>query len=327
MAKHVKAHRDYGDGSITARGPDTWRLRYRVGGRRITATSHGTRTEAQRTLRQLLKAADDGEHVAPSRMTLSSWAAQWQLLLARGETQDGRRHGQVTPRTRERYLELLTSYVLPALGDRRLQDIRAVDVDTLYIGLERRLSVTTVRHIHVALKACFAVAVRKGNLRKNPCDDADIPRPEQTGAGRALDAAELRRLIDGFRGFPLYPMVATAALTGCRLGELLALRHADLDSAAKTLRIERAIEETQEFGRILKEPKSRRGRRTIAVDDGLVALLLGVRERFLRLQAGVPDGARADLSMIKLPVDALMFPAPPRGGAGFDLSKLPVRVR
>jgi GGDEF domain-containing protein len=29
-----------------------------VGGRRITATSHGTRTEAHRTLRQLLKAAD-----------------------------------------------------------------------------------------------------------------------------------------------------------------------------------------------------------------------------------------------------------------------------
>jgi integrase len=60
----------------------------------------------------------------------------------------------------------------------------------------------------------------------------------------------------------LYPIVATAAFTGARLGELLALRWVDLDTTAKTLRIERAIELTDEHGKQLKEPKSARGKRT-----------------------------------------------------------------
>ena len=232
----MTGHSTWGGGNISARSTNSWRLRYSVNGKRFTATVRGTKSEARTELRRLLRSGDTGDHVAPSRVTLASWAAQWQVLLTRGEAQDGRRHGRVTPRTRERYRELLTSYVLPALGDRRLQDIRAADIDTLYISLERHLSVTTVRHIHVALKACLAVAARKGNLRKNPCADADIPKPEHADVGRALDASELRRLIDGFRGFPLYPMVATAALTGCRLGELLGLRWSDLDPGAKTLR-------------------------------------------------------------------------------------------
>ncbi|MGH7032838.1 MAG: tyrosine-type recombinase/integrase, partial [Stellaceae bacterium] len=84
----------------------------------------------------------------------------------------------------------------------------------------------------------------------------------------------------------------------------------DLNFAAKTLTIARAAEETKAFGRRTKEPKTARGRRTIAIDDGLVALLRGIREGHQRLVAGVPNGADADISLVKLPEDALIFPAP-----------------
>jgi hypothetical protein len=50
-----------------------------------------------------------------------------------------------------------------------------------------------------------------------------------------------------------------------------------------------------------KEPKSARGKRTIAIDDELVALLVAERERYLRIVAGVPDSAEVDLSLVKLP--------------------------
>ena len=133
----------------------------------------------------------------------------------------------------------------------------------------------------------------------------------------------MKRLLDGFRGSVLHAAVCTAAFTGVRLGELLALRWSDLDPVAKTLRIERAIEQTTEYGRRLKEPKSRRGMRTIVIDDALLALLLAEREKYLRLAAGVPDGVQVDLSLVKLPPDtALMFPAPPPAGEAFDLSRL-----
>jgi integrase len=252
---------------------------------------------------------------------LSQWAEQWLALLARGEA-NGKRRGLVGARTRQRYNELLKLYVLPAIGDRPLQQITATEIDNLYIKLETRLSIASVRHVHVCLRACLAVAVRKGYLQKNVADDADVPRAEDVDVGQALDPAEMKRLLDGFRGSVLHAPVCTAAFTGVRLGELLALRWSDLDPAAKTLRIERAVEQTTEYGRRLKEPKSRRGTRTIVLDDAVLTLLLAEREKYQRLAAGVPDGVQVDLSLVKLPPDALMFPSPPPAGEPFDFARL-----
>jgi hypothetical protein len=41
----------------------------------------------------------------------------------------------------------------------------------------------------------------------------------------------------------------------------------------------------------------------------------------LRIMAGIPDGASVDLSLIKLPVTALMFPAVSEAGENFDFTK------
>ncbi|HET7166216.1 MAG TPA: tyrosine-type recombinase/integrase [Pseudolabrys sp.] len=91
---------------------------------------------------------------------------------------------------------------------------------------------------------------------------------------------------------------------------MLALRWSDLDAQEKTLRIERSIEQTDKHGLRFKGPKKDRHKRTIKIDDDLVALLLTEREKHLRLVAGVPDGATVDLSLVKLPQGALMFPEP-----------------
>jgi integrase len=72
----------------------------------------------------------------------------------------------------------------------------------------------------------------------------------------------------------------------------------------------------------LKDPKTARGRRTIAIDGDLVALLLAEREKHVRIMAGVPDGAAVDLSLVRLPDDALIFPNPPAPGEGFSFAKL-----
>jgi integrase len=61
--------------------------------------------------------------------------------------------------------------------------------------------------------------------------------------------------------------------------------------------------------RRLKEPKRAAHKRTIQIDEALVALLLSERDKHLRLVAGVPDGIAVDLSLIRLPEGALMFPS------------------
>jgi hypothetical protein len=79
----------------------------------------------------------------------------------------------------------------------------------------------------------------------------------------------------------------------------------------------RSVDDTDKHGLRIKGPKTERGKRTITIDDDLIALLLAERERHLRIVAGVPDGVSVDLSLVKLPAGALMFPSP-----GADLTKV-----
>jgi integrase len=114
--------------------------------------------------------------------------------------------------------------------------------------------------------------------------------------------------VQGFKDSTLFPIVSVAAFTGARRNEVLALRWTDLDSANKTLRIERAIEETEKHGIRFKGPKKQSHKRTITIDDDLLALLLAEREKHLRMIAGVPDGLTVNLGLVKLPEGALIFP-------------------
>jgi integrase len=100
------------------------------------------------------------------------------------------------------------------------------------------------------------------------------------------------------------------------------LQWRDLDIANKTLRIERAVEKVKKQPLTLKEPKRAAHKRTIAIDDDLVALLVAEREKALRIQAGVPEGAQVDLSLVKLPEGALMFPNMPAAGEDFSFTSL-----
>jgi integrase len=311
--------RGHGDGGIDEPYPGHYRLRWRVDGRRYSKMFRGSLAEAKKELRRLLKTADDGEHVAPDKLILATWIERWVALLRRGG--DTRKSGLVNARTLERYEELLRLHVVPTLGTRPVQRIAATEIDALYNHLEQRLSTRTVHHIHTVLGACLNAAVRKGLLVVSPVAKAEAPVPCDGQAGQVLDQDQLTSLLNGFRGSTLYPIVAVAAFTGARRNEILSLRWSDFKATQSTLTIARSLEETRAHGRRFKEPKTARGHRTIAIDDGLVALLSAGREKHLRLAAGIVDGAEVDLSLIRLPEGALIFPAPPADGEGFDFTR------
>jgi integrase len=295
----TKKRRGAGEGTIDPRGPDAYRLRYQIAGKRFTKSIHGTLGDAKRELRRLLKTVDDGTHIGPDKRTMAQWTGEWLELI----------RTKVTPRTRERYSELLAGYVLPSIGGRRIQALDVSELDQLYRRLGERVSVATVRHVHVCIKAALKVAVDKGQLRGNAAARATVPKHVDPMVGQALTSEELKRLLDGFRGSPMFPLIATAALTGARLGEILALKWSDLDPAAKTLRIERALEVTRAHGIRFKGPKSERGKRTITIDGTLLSVLLAERDKHLRLVAGIGSSdVDVALSLVRLPADALMFP-------------------
>jgi integrase len=320
------AKRKYGVGSIEPRGANTFRLRYSIDGKRFKKTiTADSKAEAQKELRKLLKAADDGSHVAPNKITVGKWMEQWLSIGAPGRKQE-----EVSERTKERYAQLLDQHVKPGLGDRPLQELQATEIDKLYTDLKtkvspwtkRQLSKRTQRHVHVVFGAALATAVRTGLLSVNPMTKtAKRPKPGDSKPGIALDETDLAKLVTGFKPSPIFVLVALTASTGMRRNEVLALRWSDLDVEKKTLTVKRAWEPTKKRGMVLKPPKTARGLRTIDLDDGIVALLLQEKARHQRIKAGVPDDAEVNLGLVKLPADALMFPAVPAADRDFDFAR------
>ena len=294
-------------GHIQQRGTKSWRLKFDIGrdpdtGARIVRqeTVRGSKREAQDRLNAILAEIKQEKFIDRSTTLVKDWVESWITL----------RTGKVNARTIERYAQLLRLHVVPTLGERRLQTIRPKDIDTLYASLAPKLAARTIHHVHVVLGACLATAVRKGEIRVNPVANADAPATGDEDAATVLDEEQLAKLLNVFRGSTLYPIVVFAALTGARRNEILALPWSDVDFAAKTVTIARALEETKAFGVRFKDSKTERGKRTITIDDGLVELLRAERETHWRLMAGVPDGVNVDLSLVKLTPDALVFPSP-----------------
>jgi integrase len=316
--------RSHGTGSVQQRGDNSWRLRYYVNDVRQEVTFRGAKKDAQIELLRLINSVHAGEHIDPTNVTLEQWIERWVKLNQRheGDTDQPRRRGLVNRRTLERYEELMRCHVAPALGKRPLQKLTGTEIDDLYVALEKKLAPCTVHHVHTVLGACLKAAVRKGLIKSNPVERAEAPFAGESDHGMALDEDQLRTLLEGFRPSVLFPIVAVLAFTGMRRGEALALRWSDLDVEKKTLRIERAVEQTAKYGLAIKEPKTKRGKRTITIDDDLISLLCAEREEVQRVHAGVPDGAAVDLSLVKLPDDALMFPGPPPAGESVSLTRL-----
>lgn len=177
------------------------------------------------------------------------------------------------------------------------QQIDHADIDKLYLGLEGKVSPRTARHVHSVFNACLGTAVRKKKIALNPMEAVEkIPFAGDSDVGVALDDQQLRTLVQGFKGSVLFPIVGVAAFTGARRNEILALRWFDLDAEKNTLRIERALEETDAHGIRFKGPKKDSHKRTITIDDDLLAMLLSEREKHLRIVAGIGASATVDLS-------------------------------
>jgi len=146
-------------GHIRQRSPGSFELRYDLDtdpatGKRktVTTTVRGSRKDAEKELRRLLRAVDTGEHIDPSRITVREWLSTW-LDTTRQE---------VAPRTAERYAEIVTNFLVPATGNLQLTKLAPVHIQDAYNGWavggrrdgkEGGLAPRTRRHIHASSQA------------------------------------------------------------------------------------------------------------------------------------------------------------------------------
>ena len=190
----------------------------------------------------------------------------------------------LSPRTREIYQAQLRRDIVPELGSLPLAAINPERVRSWYAGLARTRSRSVAAKAYVRLRQIFSQAVEDERVPRNPCRIAK-GGVEQPAEQRFATIQQLYALADAI--LPRHrALVLTAGLGGLRQGELFALRWSDIDLEDAVIHVRRKRLRLASGEVIEDDPKSRAGKRVVALPAVLVAELAAHRPVF---SAGRPD--------------------------------------
>ena len=305
-------------GHIRQRGKTSWELKFEAardpatGKRNIQyASFRGTKRQARIKLAELIAAVGGGTYVEPSKLTvaehlrarLDRWQAAYDPAAKTG----------ISPKTAERYRELVENQIAPHIGAKLLQKLKAADIEAWHTTLRtsgRRdgkggVSTRTIKHAHRVLSKALDDAVRSDLLAKNVAKLEGAPTLDDDEV-QIVDKEQIGELIGELRGRSIYARAIVALFTGMRRGEVLALRWLNVDLEGKLIRVREALEETREHHIQAKTPKTKAGKRDVSLPAIVVDALRDHRRQQLELRLALGAG--------KLPDDALVFPALLKGG-------------
>ncbi|MBA3744284.1 tyrosine-type recombinase/integrase [Sporichthya sp.] len=223
--------------------------------------SGARRAEVVAKVRALEEKRDAGTAGAAGKApTVTTWLEHWLDTIA------ARR---VRTSTLTRYRQLATHQLIPGIGHHRLDRLQPEHVEKLYAELSARgLAPATVRQAHRVLSRALKVAMQRGKVTRNVCTLVDSPTVDR-GEVEPLTGAQARKILATATGTRNAARWSVALALGLRQGEALGLPWDALDLDAGTLTVRQALQRQAGAGLVLVAPKSRAGRRTIALPEQL----------------------------------------------------------
>src|SRR5271169_1769048 len=178
------------------------------------------------------------------------------------------------PSTVKGYRWLINAQILPSLGELLIEDVTTEQVEAWLASLGGRAS--SRRKTVVLLHGIFKRARKLHKLPVNPVADVEKPSQPRGGEIEVLGPEEVWALVRHAASEQDAAIFLTAAFTGLRMGELLALRWRDVDFAGFALRVRASY-----YAGALTSPKSGKVRSVPLAPEVAKALArLSQREMF-----------------------------------------------
>jgi len=270
--------------------------------KQLSQTFKGTHKEAERELSHILTMIESGKGVKPIKLTLGQYLNQWLDEYAKVNT---------TPRTYQRYKEIVRDNLIPALGSIPIMDLKPYHIQSYYTkALESGrkdgkggLSAKTVTHYHRVLFEALKYAVKHEMIFRNVAETVTPPKPKAKKI-TVIDSQGVNRLLEAVKDSFYYPIFYAAVYTGMRRSELLGLRWQNVDLDFLTISVTETLHRLNDSSYFYGEPKSKRGKRSIAISPSVALLLreykakqqadrllLGVQLTDNDLVFSMPDGS------------------------------------
>lgn len=263
-------------------------------GKYLTRTEQfrGTSAQADRRLKELVKAVDRAKDVGTDTMTtvtelLDMW---WPMQKAK-----------LSPSTAKNEAWFIEKIIKPRIGTMPLARLDVAALDRFYAMLSERggakggpLAPASVRRVHNVMSSALGRAVRYGWLAKNPAAEAEPPslpvrRITPPTIAQVKDLVEEASSVN----YALPVFLRLAAITGARRSELVALRWSDVDLTAGRVTIAHGVVLTADKTLVRKDTKTHAAR-TIAIGASAVDMLTDLRTTQAKLALDLGQMLDAD---------------------------------
>ena len=181
--------------------------------------------------------------------------------------------GSLSPRIHFEYERTLNDVILPALGHIKLSELRSAHVQAFVNQLQGdvrrkkdgtidennpKLSPATIRRKLTVLQSVLTQAVKLGLISQNPADSKRLTLPKVTTPKIEIFSKQAAaRMLECLEDEPLQfqVLIQLAIMSGCRCGELCALKFSDFDYETCKLTVERSAYKLKGQPIAIKPPK------------------------------------------------------------------------
>ncbi|MGM0806473.1 MAG: tyrosine-type recombinase/integrase [Bacillota bacterium] len=209
-----------------------------------------------------------GEYIAPEKMTLENFVIEWEKKYASKE---------LSETTLLSYLSHIRNHILPALGHKRIDQIKPVHIISMLDeikrvnDIERPLSMRSKQDVYLAIRNIFERAVEWQIIKSNPVKNVKKPKLTSQKEISVYDESEVEALFTAAAEEPFHWRVflTLALAAGLRRGENLALEWPKVNFDEGTIDISQIIVKGLN-GAIIKDPKTKRSKRIVSLPSSVI---------------------------------------------------------
>lgn len=242
-----------GEGSLRQRKDGSWEYRITVEGRKTPLSFYSKDADgrgAKKKYHAWLKTT--GGRAVEQVMTVNRWAASW-LSLKKPTVAYG---------TYANYERYTNDFILPSIGDLKLEAVRPYHIAQLYADPKvSKLSNSAKNEIRVCLNGIFKSARKNRLCTENPAEDETFSR-SQSKTPQVFSLNDIRTILSYAPSHKWGPYALAALLTGLRTEELCGLTWSDLSLSSDPpyARIHQVIAKADNSGPGMILPKDKTGK-------------------------------------------------------------------
>lgn len=204
--------------------------------------------------------------VNPSKLTLGELTD----MMIRQNKPGENGNGVWSYNTYYQYKSLRDNWIRGVIDHVKIKDLTLELYQSAFINHYRDVEPSTIRSYHNKVNALMNEAVKREYILTNRIKFADLPKSNKEKTDKFLTVDELKLLLDSSAQLKqhFHVMIYLFAYTGMRIGEVRALKWADINFSECKINISKSIDQDHRLG-----PTKGRNRRIIEINQDVINML------------------------------------------------------